>query len=937
MTTRRRREQMILSMLIVVMLLLTTAMISTSPVQDNEGKEELDGGDEMVVINYKNIKGNITTLNANGSTLIDANALFKTGRIKPQVGWGIRNLDDVSWGIIASIDTDIQITLLEHTGGATYLQDGTGDDWDKDDKYELFETGFTYGTVTSAHAGTQLTDSTARFITGPSPVRVGALVVNVDDVSFATVLSIDSDTQITHTALGGGGSNDWVNTERYELYWSDKIEVTQMRDTQSTFNYGATSGLLVGYDTTNIYRMLVRITLPENPVPQEENLEITKLSLLFSAKMNTGTSMTLQANLLNHNLWILGSQNAAIHTNDTPNSSCWDKYGHNINWQGGGASSDFDNTTNWNNIGDGVIGETGVSGAGYTDYSLDLTPLISSGGYTWGDEISVRLISSSEVVDGQIDFPSTGQVPQYAPRIVIKFRDLAPEQPTIRTRSLDDRNNPTYGEIIVEERPSDADLQVYNAAWKLTSPVLYSDDNKRTQPFSDVGKESYPLQDLASFAFLEDTEYFDRFFAEDNNNVGEYGTGGNEVRRFRDGLSIRRIVNEDGASGASLEIGEQVFIVAIPTTPGNDIAETHIWWGDGSEATYPYWYAVASLNSDAGGSTQTITVPTTAGINIGDYLAFFTTDGATWWEAAKVISKTATVVTVEFEGTSGIAANTITHVVRTRTHRYRSSAETTAYLQIKNSDGWLSDKTAVTDSPVPAAVNPTAIIHPSKRTCLVDESIYLDGNSSFTTDLSDTLAWNGAVARWSKTAGPGTATFSDTDAQITGVSFDTAGTYTIQLAIVTTTGGDTGTTTIDITVADENYFTYPSPDPERAIMSQLEKQSTPSPVLDTIAGGKGFDLSKKTYGGFTIPLEGIVTRVGDKNKLEGLVDGTYQYMKYNIDGTVRDLYLLRLGITETSGRFIPTTQPASGDADFYTSTTYGIWEWSGLFFYFTGV
>jgi hypothetical protein len=1014
MTTRRRRERMLLSMLIVVMLLLTTAMISTSPVQDNEGKEELDGGDEMVTFTHEFIESSITTASPSGDTLTDSSALFLTGKVTPKENWVVYNVDDAGWGLVSTIDTENQITLkslrgvvitgitkanpavvtsaahglansdtcyITAVGGMTqvndlmftvanrtantfelqgidssaygvytsggrwdkYLTEGTEDDFDIGEDYQLFDGGVFFGAVTSTDASpaTTLTDTGATFTAGDKPAKRGWLVFNLNDSSRGAVTTVNSNTLVTHTALSGGLDNNWDTDDKYIVFGSPYVEDTYMDAGSTTLNYGGSQFVRAGFvGGGDIQRGLYKITLPEDPFPHS-NIVIDRIVLKVYAHESVATASPTVAwefYDINHNYFVPGSQAAAVGTGDTPASATWDTYGKEVPWQAGGAGSDYDTTTDWTGIGAGVVAEIAIPYTGaFAWYDVELTPLVTGKDFTWGSTASLLVKSDAEGSSQKGEaYQSTYDV-RFAARLVITCRDAPPEQPIISTRSANDRDNPTYGEIIVEERPSDADLQVYNAAWKLTSPVLYSDDNKRTQPFSDIGKESYPLQDLASFAFLEDTEYFDRFFAEDNNNVGEYGTGGNEVRRFRDGLDTAGadatdIYNVDPGggyfSGASIDIGNPCYVAALPTTPTNDITETHVWWGDGSEATFPYWYALASADT-----ATTITVASTAGLNVGDDIIAFETSQSSWM-GNKIKSLSPTVITVE---TAFDFHLNITHVLRSRKHIYRESGEKTAFVQIKNADGWLSDKTAVDTNPDPQAVNPTAVIHPSKRTCLVDESIYLDGNSSFTTDLSDTLAWNGAVARWSKTAGPGTATFSDTDAQITGVSFDTAGTYTIQLAIVTTTGADTGTTTIDITVADENYFTYPSPDPERAIMSQLEKQSTPSPVLDTIAGGKGFDLSKKTYGGFTIPLEGIVTRVGDKNKLEGLVDGTYQYMKYNIDGTVRDLYLLRLGITETSGRFIPTTQPASGDADFYTSTTYGIWEWSGLFFFFTGV
>jgi len=70
------------------------------------------------------------------------------------------------------------------------------------------------GTATAAHAGTQLTDSAAAFLT---TATVGDTIHNLTDGSSAVVTSVDSDTQITHGALSGGTENDWDVSESYRI------------------------------------------------------------------------------------------------------------------------------------------------------------------------------------------------------------------------------------------------------------------------------------------------------------------------------------------------------------------------------------------------------------------------------------------------------------------------------------------------------------------------------------------------------------------------------------------------------------------------------------------------------------------------------------------------------------------------------------------------
>lgn len=73
------------------------------------------------------------------------------------------------------------------------------------------------GTCTTADAtGLLLIDSAATFET--DGVAVGDVIMNFDDKSVATVLSVDSETQITHELLGDGTNNDWTSTDAYKIW-----------------------------------------------------------------------------------------------------------------------------------------------------------------------------------------------------------------------------------------------------------------------------------------------------------------------------------------------------------------------------------------------------------------------------------------------------------------------------------------------------------------------------------------------------------------------------------------------------------------------------------------------------------------------------------------------------------------------------------------------
>lgn len=75
------------------------------------------------------------------------------------------------------------------------------------------------GTATTANAAGQvLVDSAATFIT--DGIISGDTILNKTDNSSATVISVDSETQITHFALEGGTDNDWDLNDEY-LIWNN--------------------------------------------------------------------------------------------------------------------------------------------------------------------------------------------------------------------------------------------------------------------------------------------------------------------------------------------------------------------------------------------------------------------------------------------------------------------------------------------------------------------------------------------------------------------------------------------------------------------------------------------------------------------------------------------------------------------------------------------
>ncbi|MDX1494513.1 MAG: LamG domain-containing protein, partial [Longimicrobiales bacterium] len=70
-------------------------------------------------------------------------------------------------------------------------------------------------TTAQGAGATTLIDTSETFVT--KGIQVGQYVRNVTDGGSGVVVSVDSETQITHTALSGGTNNDWQTGDTYEL------------------------------------------------------------------------------------------------------------------------------------------------------------------------------------------------------------------------------------------------------------------------------------------------------------------------------------------------------------------------------------------------------------------------------------------------------------------------------------------------------------------------------------------------------------------------------------------------------------------------------------------------------------------------------------------------------------------------------------------------
>jgi len=87
--------------------------------------------------------------------------------------------------------------------------------------FEARSTPNSSGNATSIGT-TVLTDTAATFIT--DGIARGALIINHTDSSVSTVLSVESETSLTHAALQAGIANDWSIGDDYDI--TNEIQCT---------------------------------------------------------------------------------------------------------------------------------------------------------------------------------------------------------------------------------------------------------------------------------------------------------------------------------------------------------------------------------------------------------------------------------------------------------------------------------------------------------------------------------------------------------------------------------------------------------------------------------------------------------------------------------------------------------------------------------------
>lgn len=161
------------------------------------------------------------------------------------------------------------------------------------------------GTITTIDAtGQILTDAAGDFIN--KDIQVGDIVANTTDSSTGggVVISIDSATQITHTALTGAGDNEWQAADGYSITSADVIiyDMETMPATQVAPKHPSTSITLF----VDVADATVHITGESPPVVGSEWHEVTIAANMaqlvpwpFSGvKITKGTTATT--------FWLLG-------------------------------------------------------------------------------------------------------------------------------------------------------------------------------------------------------------------------------------------------------------------------------------------------------------------------------------------------------------------------------------------------------------------------------------------------------------------------------------------------------------------------------------------------------------------------------------------------------------------------------------------------------
>ncbi len=167
-------------------------------------ENDFDKGDGYV-IELRGLAGTLSrraTGGSGGLEIKDTNRDFrKLGIVAGDV---VENVSDGSSGVVLAVAPDA-LTLKGLTGGAE-------NDVDPGDEYQIRSNG---GIATGGSAGLTLEDTSVSFIA--MGVAVGDVVQNISDGSRGRVLSVDSATQLTVSALDFGGANAFKEGDAYRI------------------------------------------------------------------------------------------------------------------------------------------------------------------------------------------------------------------------------------------------------------------------------------------------------------------------------------------------------------------------------------------------------------------------------------------------------------------------------------------------------------------------------------------------------------------------------------------------------------------------------------------------------------------------------------------------------------------------------------------------
>lgn len=103
------------------------------------------------------------------------------------------------------------------------------------------------GTADAGGSATTLIDAAATFLS--AGIAVGDPARNSTDGSVAVVASVDSDTQITTSALSGGGANTWASADSYAIDISLFTDDDTVQKTKYAVSTSAVSPDLADFDT----------------------------------------------------------------------------------------------------------------------------------------------------------------------------------------------------------------------------------------------------------------------------------------------------------------------------------------------------------------------------------------------------------------------------------------------------------------------------------------------------------------------------------------------------------------------------------------------------------------------------------------------------------------------------------------------------------------